>query len=78
MEQKMAHRAIRKIAEREGVSEAQVIADMKKAMEEMKHDAYAFGDTRKITFWESLPHEGKEPTVYDFVTFLSNFTYNMR
>lgn len=78
MKHQNARRAIQKLAQREGVSEAQVIADMKKAMEEMKHDAYASGDTRKITFWESLPHEGKEPTVYDFVTFLSNFTYNMR
>lgn len=72
-----AEEAIRKIAEREGVSEAQVVADMERAMEEMRQDAYASGDARKIGLWESLPHEGEKPTAYEFVEFLSNFTHNM-
>lgn len=77
METYSARCAIRKIAEREGVSEAQVVADMERAMEEMRQDAYASGDARKIGLWESLPHEGEKPTAYEFVEFLSNFTHNM-
>lgn len=72
-----AEEAIRKIAKREEISEAQVVADMERAMEEMRQDAYASGDARKIGLWESLPHEGEKPTAYEFVEFLSNFTHNM-
>lgn len=73
-----AEKAIRKIAEREGISEAQVAADMERAMEEMRQAAYASGDARKIAFWESFPCEGQKPTAYEFVAFFSNFVQNMR
>ncbi len=72
-----AHRAIQKIAAREGISEAQVVADMERAMEEMRQDAYAAEDAGKIAFWESLSQEGKRPTAYDFVEYLSRFIHNM-
>lgn len=73
-----AEEAIRKIAKREEISEAQVVADMERAMEEMRQDAYASGDARKIGLWESLPHEGEKPTAYEFVEYLSNFVHNLR
>ena len=78
MEQVYAKRAIRKIAEREGISEEQVMADMACAMEEMRQAAYASGDARKIAFWESFPCEGERPTAYEFVAFMSGFTGSMR
>lgn len=46
-------------------------------MEQMRQQAYASRDERKIVFWESLPHEGERPTAYDFVAFLSGFIHNM-
>ncbi len=73
-----AEEAIRKIAKREEISEAQVVADMERAMEEMRQDAYASGDARKIGLWESLPHKGEKPTAYEFVEYLSNFVHNLR
>lgn len=73
-----AKRAVKQIAQREGVSEAQVVADMERAMEEMRQDAYASGDARKIALWESLPHEGPVPTAYEFVEFFVSFIQNMR
>lgn len=73
-----ARRAIQKIAKREGIPETQVVAEMERAMEEMRQDAYASGDARKIALWESLPHEGPVPTAYEFVEFFVSFIQNMR
>lgn len=77
MEPICARKAIQEIAKREGKTEAQVAADMEIAMEQMRQQAYASRDERKIAFWESLPHEGERPTAYDFVAFLSGFIHNM-
>lgn len=77
MENQNARRAIRKIAKREGIPEAQVVAEMERAMEEGRRSAYASGDLRKIAFWESLPHEEEKPTAYEFVEFMSKLAYNM-
>lgn len=75
---KYARQAIRKIAEREGISEEQVVADMERAMEEMRRNAYASGDGRKIAFWESLPKEEERATAYEFVEFLSTLTQGIK
>lgn len=77
MNNQNARRAIQKIAQREGVTEAQVVADMERAMEEMRQDAYTSADPRKIAFWESFPHKGEKPTAYEFVEFMSQFAHNM-
>lgn len=73
-----AHKAIRQIAEREGISEAQVAADMEHAMEEARKAAYRSGDPKKIALWESICRDGKIPTAYEFVEYFSNFIQNMR
>ena len=78
MNHQNAYRAIRKKAKREGISEAQVVAEIEQAMEEMRQDAYASGDARKIALWESLPHEGPVPTAYEFAEFFVSFLQNMR
>lgn len=78
MDKTNVHRAIQKVAEKEGISQEQVVADMEQSIEEMWQDAYDSGDKRKIAFWESLPHEGEKHTIYEFIDFLINFVHNMR
>lgn len=59
MEQVYAKRAIRKIAEREGISEEQVTADMACAMEECGRRPMPPGMRGRLLFGKASPVKGK-------------------
>lgn len=72
MNMKAAHRAVKRIARREGISESEVVFHIELAMKEMRRDAYLSGDREKIARWEAIPHAGESPTAYEMTAYFSD------
>lgn len=72
MNMKAAHRAVKRIAQREGIPESEVVLNIECAMAEMKRDAYRTGNQEKIAWWEAIPHAGENPTAYELIAYLSD------
>ncbi len=61
MDTKKAHRAVQKIAKREGVSEEEIIADIDRAIAQAVLRVREQNDMAAIAQWERIPCAGAVP-----------------
>jgi len=65
--QRAAENAIRKIAEREGVT----VESVKKHMQIAMINGLCSTNPKVKAFWDSIPHEKEIPTPEEFITYVS-------
>lgn len=68
MDTTKAKKALKKIAQREGVSEETVRREIETAIAE----AMKSPEPQARAFWESIPHKGEKPTPEEVVAYIAD------
>lgn len=73
-----AHKALTKIALREGKPVEQVIKEIEKAIADAHSSAMKNNDLATLEKWAAIPSEGHLPTALELITYLGNKVHNQR
>ncbi len=71
MNTQKARFALKKVAEREGVSMEQVTEDIEAAILEAIRHSYSQNDMAAIAAWQRIPCKGERPTALELVAYLA-------
>lgn len=73
--QRRAYEALRKVANKEGISVKQVIRDIDDAILEAYFTAQKENNREALALWQGIPRKGKMPTALELVVYLEEKMY---